>query len=132
MVAAHFGADSSHFVSDSIEAQALADDNGILNGHELKIGEAAEFFGMWHFVREKPIQCKPSVQMIATQAGGSNGVLNYLPDVYASLLPGGVVIWSGHSAKHHQKIRHQLGEFFDECNSIDYDGWPCLVAKKAK
>jgi hypothetical protein len=132
LLAAHGGAEDAHFVSDSIEAQALADDNGILNGHDLKIGEAAEFFGMWQYVREMHMICEPRLRMFATQSGGSHGVLTYLPEIYDSMMPGGVAIWSGQSSKQSAAIRHQVGEFFGETSLDDFEGWPCLRATKAR
>jgi ribosomal protein L11 methylase PrmA len=132
LVAAYGGAEDVHFCSDSIESQALADDNGMLNGHDLKISEALEFFGMWHYVREKELVCEPRVAMFATQTGGCNSALNYLPDVYDSILPGGVAVWAGHTAKQHRAIEHRLGEFFELVEVFDFEGWPCFICTKKK
>ena len=131
LVAASCGAGDCFTCSDSIEAQALSDDNGILNGFDLKIAEAAEFFGMWQFVREKgPLEVEPQLNFVATQVGGCNSVINYIPDIHAALLPGGAVIWSGLTARQLKPILHRLGEFFHDVEVFNFEGWPVITCIK--
>ena len=124
LVAAISGTEHTYQGSNSVESAALAEDNGVLNGFEIRSEPLA--------MSLDPDDRAEFYECVATQVGGSTILRQFIPEIYASMKPGGYLLWAGHTATHHQGIKAQLEEFFKVELVDDFMGWPVIVLRKAK
>ena len=123
LVAATAGAEETFCASPSHEAGALAEDNGAINGHEIK-----SLHPLACLTADEENFCR--FGCIATQNGGDQWVRDMIPWFWGVVQPGGWVIYAGHTANEHQSIKNLLGEWFDIQRIDDCCGWPVLVFQK--
>jgi len=123
LVAAFSGTKETFHGSESIDAAALAEDNGVLNGHVIESEPT--------HLSLCPESRVGKYLTIATQVGGTSAALHFIPFMYIALKTGGRLIWAGHKASEHQAIKAKLEEFFDTIEVDDFLGWPVLVMTKS-
>jgi len=131
LIGAAAGADWATLLTDDPASAQIALENTVINDLVIEIGSPLQYFAPWSCVYQHGIPSVPETDLLVTQCGGSEMARPWVEDVFASLAPGGVVVWAGHSSDHHHQIKHELEEWFHEATTYEFEGWPVLLAHKA-